>query len=88
MASMRVSGPILPTNIVTMIVILPATDKGLNYSLAKLAGEADTYFRPKAIVDGDIKFEILNVEKDENVRIDGFFVTTLRVNYRAVVCNR
>lgn len=67
-------------------VFLPATDGGLNYSLAEISEDAHAYFSRKNFVSGDIKFEILNTEKSEPLRIDGFFTVTLRVNYRATHC--
>lgn len=66
---------------------IPATDKGINYSLSDLSGQLFEQFKRSSSVTGDLKIEILDVQKNDDVRIDGHFTNTSLVNFRIGHCD-
>ena len=67
---------------------LPATDKGLNFSLANLAQQLSDQFKRNNIPNvSDLKLQILDVEKGDNVRIDGHFTNSCLVNFTVGHCD-
>lgn len=65
---------------------LPSTDKGLDFSLNKLAGELDALFKRQGFISGDIKMEYLSVTREQPLRIDGHETMTCRINFRSYEC--
>ena len=80
------SAPENVTGYIQLGVFLPATDKGLDYSLNELASQIHTEFNRSNFVDGSYKVEWLNVQRENEIRIDGHYTVTLRVNYRYFHC--
>ena len=69
------------------ILMIPATDKGIDYSLAKFAQDTSRAFRRQSIVEGDIKYEYVSVQRMDPLRIDGFTSVTVRLNFRVFQSN-
>lgn len=67
-------------------VYLPAIDKGLDASMNKVKDDLDTAFKRQSIVTGEMKLEILGHSIGNAVKINGHYVVTYRVNYRALQC--
>ncbi|MGB1320885.1 MAG: hypothetical protein ACPG5L_08135 [Vibrio gallaecicus] len=66
---------------------IPATDNGINYSLSDLSGQLFSQFGRSSTVVGDLKIELLDVQKNDDIRIDGHFTNTSLVNFRIGHCN-
>lgn len=65
---------------------VPASDKGIDFSLNNLADQLRVEFRRQSIVDGDLKVEYLDVERNTPLRIDGMYSCTCRINFRIFAC--
>ena len=67
---------------------VPATDRGINYSLADLSQQlADQIKRGNIENTSSIKLQITSVERGDNVRIGGHFANTSRVNFTVGHCD-
>lgn len=67
---------------------IPATDKGINYSLSNLSQQLYDQFKRKNIPNSsDIKLQITSVERGDDVRIGGHFTNTSRVNFTVGHCD-
>lgn len=67
-------------------VYLPAIDNGLDASMNKVKDDLDTAFKRQSISTNEMKLEILGHSIGNAVKINGHYVVTYRVNYRALQC--
>lgn len=70
------------TGYIQIGVFLPRSDAGLNFALNDLASQIDLAFPRSNFIDGDLKVEWLNVEREAPIPVDGHYVVNLRVNFR------
>ena len=75
------------TGFIQLGVFLPASDRGLNFTLNEIPDQFRRIFRRSSFVEGNLKIEWLNVAREEPLRIDGHYSITARVNYRYFHCN-
>lgn len=64
-------------------VMLPATDKGLDYALNNCAAQIHSAFPRGNEISGNVKLEIDSVQRGEPTRDDGYYVVNVFVNFTA-----
>ncbi|CAH9016322.1 putative tail-completion protein [Vibrio phage 242E40-1] len=67
---------------------IPATDKGINFALSDLSQQLSEQFKRSNVVNqADAKIQITDVQKNDDVRIEGHFTNTSLVNFTIGQCD-